>query len=55
MTTRPQPANGDLAPLEKDLDVLRTINRENETFLGVGGLVVSSGVVAVGDQIGSGA
>lgn len=51
MTTRPQPALGDSPALERDLDVLRTINRENETFLGIGGLVTSGGVIAVGDTV----
>ncbi len=46
MTTRPQPDG-----IERDLDVLRTINRERGGFLGVAALVVSSGSIAVGDEI----
>ncbi len=51
MTTRPQPAHGDQPALERDIDVLRTINRENETFLGIGSVVVSGGVIAPGDGV----
>jgi uncharacterized protein len=46
MTTRPQPGG-----IERDLDVLRTINAERQTWLGVGALVVRGGEVAVGDEI----
>lgn len=46
MTTRPQPGG-----IDRDLDVLRTINREHDGFLGVGALVTRPGVVAVGDEI----
>jgi len=46
MTTRPQPDG-----IERDLDVLRTINRERGGFLGVGALVVEPGSIAVGDEI----
>jgi uncharacterized protein YcbX len=45
MVTRPQPG------LERDLDVLRTINRERATFLAVGALVAEAGTVAVGDRL----
>lgn len=51
MTTRPQPALGDQPPVERDLDVLRTINRENDTFLGIGGNVISGGAITLGDVI----
>jgi MOSC domain-containing protein len=46
MTTRPQPGG-----IERDLDVLRTINAERQTWLGVGTLVVHGGSVAVGDEL----
>ena len=46
MTTRPQPDG-----IERDLDVLRTINRERGGFLGVGALVVEPGSIAVGDEL----
>jgi uncharacterized protein len=46
MTTRPQ-AGG----VERDLDVLRTINRERGGHLAVGALVVKPGVVRVGDAL----
>jgi uncharacterized protein YcbX len=46
MTTRPQPGG-----IERDLDVLRAINRDRGGFLAVGALVVQSGVVRVGDEL----
>ncbi len=46
MTTRPQPGG-----IERDLDVLRTINAERDTWLGVGTLVVTPGQIAVGDEL----
>jgi uncharacterized protein YcbX len=46
MTTRPQPGG-----IERDLDVLRTINAERATHLGVGTLVVTPGDVTVGDEL----
>lgn len=51
MTTRPQPAMGDQPALERDLDVLKVINRDHATFLAVGALVDTPGVIAVGDHI----
>ncbi len=51
MTTRPQPASDGRPALERDLSVLRTINKENDTFLGVGALVVTGGMFAVGDEV----
>lgn len=45
MTTRPQPG------VERDLDVLRTINRERGGRLAVGALVVQPGVVRIGDPL----
>jgi uncharacterized protein YcbX len=46
MTTRPQPDG-----IERDLDVLRTINRDHDGFLGVGALVITGGAVALGDEL----
>jgi uncharacterized protein len=46
MTTRPQ-AGG----VERELDVLRTINRERNGCLAVGALVVQPGIVRVGDTL----
>jgi hypothetical protein len=46
MTTRPQPGG-----IERDLDVLRTINREREGKLAVGSVVMLPGRMAVGDVI----
>ena len=46
MTTRPQPDG-----IERDLDVLRTINGEHGGNLGVGALVTHPGTVAVGDEV----
>lgn len=45
VVTRPQPG------LERDLEVLRTINRERSTFLAVGALVRRAGRFAVGDAV----
>jgi len=44
MTTRPQPDG-----IERDLQVMRTIARERDARLAVGGLVAQPGVVRVGD------
>ena len=46
MTTRPQPGG-----IERDLDVLRTINAERQSWLGVGALVLQAGSLAVGDEV----
>jgi MOSC domain-containing protein len=46
MTTRPQPDG-----IERDLDVLRTINRDRDGFLGVGALVLGAGSISVGDEL----
>ena len=52
MVTRPQPPTGDEPSLDRDLDVLRTINRENETFLGIGAIITNGGgTVRVGDRV----
>jgi len=45
MVTRPQPG------LERDLDVLRTVNRERGTCLSVGCVVVTPGKLAIGDEV----
>ena len=44
MTTRPQPGG-----IDRDLDVLRTINRTRDGCLAVGALVATPGRVAIGD------
>lgn len=46
MTTRPQPGG-----VDRDLDVLRTINRERDGCLAVGAVVMQPGRMAVGDAI----
>ncbi len=46
MTTRPQPDG-----IPRDLDVLRTINRERDGFLGVGALVIGGGTLTIGDEL----
>jgi hypothetical protein len=46
MTTRPQPGG-----VERDLDVLRTINRERDGYLAIGALVTRPGTVRVGDTL----
>lgn len=46
MTTRPQPGG-----IERDLGVLRTIARERDACLAVGGVVTQPGVVTVGDAL----
>jgi len=50
MTTRPQAAHGGEPALDRDLSVLRTINAERESLLGVGALVPGPGVVSIGDR-----
>lgn len=45
MVTRPQPG------INRDLDVLRTINRERDSCLAIGCLVDQGGSVAVGDEV----
>jgi uncharacterized protein YcbX len=47
ITTRPQPGG-----IERDLDVLRTINRDRDGKLAIGALVTTPGRVEVGDPIG---
>jgi uncharacterized protein YcbX len=51
MVTRPQPAHGDQPAIERDLEVLKTINAELDTFLSVGAVVVDPGPMAVGDAV----
>jgi len=46
ITTRPQPGG-----IDRDLDVLRTINARSNGQLGIGSLVVSGGKVSVGDEL----
>lgn len=46
MTTRAQPGG-----VERDVDVLRTIIRERANNLGIGSLVLTPGVVRVGDVV----
>jgi len=46
MVTRPQPGG-----IERDLDVLRTINRERGGNLAVGARVLEPGTVRVGDEL----
>jgi len=45
MVSRPQPG------IERDLGVLKTIIRERDNQLGIGGVVAQSGVIAVGDEL----
>ena len=46
MTTREQPGG-----IERDLDVLRTIARERDARLAIGGLVARPGLIRVGDRL----
>ncbi|CAA9217123.1 MAG: hypothetical protein AVDCRST_MAG50-296 [uncultured Acidimicrobiales bacterium] len=46
IVTRPQPAG-----IARDLDVLRTINRDHGGNLGIGTMVVAEGSIAVGDEL----
>jgi uncharacterized protein YcbX len=46
MTTRPQPGG-----IDRDLDVLRTINRTRDGCLAVGALVSHPGTVRIGDAV----
>ncbi|HVT76447.1 MAG TPA: MOSC N-terminal beta barrel domain-containing protein [Acidimicrobiales bacterium] len=45
MTTRPQPG------LDRDLDVLRTINKARGGYLAIGCTVATTGTIAVGDEV----
>lgn len=45
VVTRAQPG------IERDLDVLRDIDRAREGFLGVGGLVTAAGRIRIGDEV----
>ncbi len=51
MTTRPQPAIDDLPPVERDLEVLKIINRDHGTFLGVGAMIHTPGTISIGDLV----
>ena len=46
MVTRPQPGG-----IERDLDVLKTINRERAGNLAIGALVATPGPISVGDEL----
>lgn len=45
MVTRPQPG------LERDIELLKTINSERASFLAIGCLVAEPGLIAVGDAV----
>ncbi len=45
MVTRPQPG------LARDVELLKTINAERDTFLAIGALVAQPGPVAIGDSV----
>ena len=45
MTTRPQPG------LERDLDIVKAVNRDHESNLGVYAVVSRPGPVAIGDAV----
>jgi uncharacterized protein YcbX len=47
MITRPQPGD-----IDRDLDVLRTVNREHDGCLAIGARVARAGRIAVGDGVG---
>jgi uncharacterized protein len=49
MVTRPQPGG-----IERDTSVLKRINRERASCLGIGALVRSPGTIAVGDELTAG-
>jgi uncharacterized protein YcbX len=46
MVTRPQPGG-----IERDLTVLKTVNRETDGFLGVGAIVAAPGEQRLGDEL----
>lgn len=46
ITTRPQPGG-----IERDLDVLRTVNRDRAGNLGVAAMVTTTGQIAIGDEV----
>jgi len=46
MISRPQPGG-----IERDLDVLRTVNRERAALLGIGALVATAGRLSVGESL----
>lgn len=46
ITTRPQPGG-----IDRDLDVLRTVNRDRAGNLGVGAMVTTTGRIAIGDEV----
>jgi uncharacterized protein YcbX len=46
ITTRPQPDG-----IERDLDVLKAINRDRDGYLAIGALVAQPGTIRVGDEV----
>lgn len=51
MVTRPQPGSDTTQPIEKDLDVLRTIHRERGGTFAVAAVVPTAGLISVGDEV----
>ncbi len=51
MVTRPQAAHGTQPALDRDLSVLKAINRERRSLLAIGALVAGPGPLAVGDEL----
>ena len=51
MTARPQAAHDGEPALDRDLSVLKTINHERGSLLGIGALVGNPGSVSIGDQL----
>lgn len=51
MTTRPQAASGGESALERDLAVLKTINAERGSLLGIGALVAEPGSISLGHRL----
>jgi len=45
MVARPQPG------LDRDIELLKTINRDRSTFLSIGSLVAAPGNAAIGDNV----
>ena len=49
MITRPQPDH-----IDRDLDVLKVVNRERDGCLAIGARVVQAGAMGVGDEVTAG-
>jgi hypothetical protein len=49
MITRPQPDH-----IDRDLDVLKVVNRERDGCLAIGARVVQSGAMGVGNEVTAG-